>query len=332
MMPQNSWWRKVIRSVDLTTLLFSVVIGVLVWFYVSSRRTTTREISVPVEVALPDGWTLDGRAPAPRDLILHGSHQMVEQIVPGGVKFVAAIAAAEGIAAPVRDIDLHLTRDDLSGLTREVEVTAIKNADLHLRLVRQVRRYLPVELDFTGALPAGYALKSYNLSPQNLAVVAPMNYFTPDLVIKTQPVDLSNRTASFVTYTNALPLIINDRRFNFSDAIMAQVAVAETPSQKTLNNVPVAVLASVNGQVGGKISPAQVTVKIDGSEVALGLLGAGQITVFVDERDLRGNGAQKLKCRAIANDAYQVREITPAEVEWSPPESRQLLSPQNSGF
>lgn len=327
---QLSFWQKTkrwCRRLDILTVLFSLLLGALVWYYVNSRRIDTRTLRARVEISVPDHWQIDTPLPRFRAVVLRGPQQLVQNLRPEDLRFVRRLEAPVGDgakAAAARDVDVFLKADDLLGFPREViEVVDIPDPKISLSLVRPVRRYIPVSVDLTGTLPDGYAIKSFQHSPQYLPVVAPEDYFAPGLEIKTRPVDLGGHTKSFVAYVDLQPLIIKGRVISFSESVFTQFTVEPLPAKKEIENVPVGLLLATPMEKlsGHKIVPSQVTVRLEGHKNLLDTLSARNLTVYIDSRDL-GTSAQAeytLKCRALDVEGAKVVDIVPSEVKWQMP-------------
>lgn len=329
---QLSFWQKtkrLYRRLDVLTVLFSLLLGTLVWYYVNSRRIDTRTLRARVEITVPDHWQIDSALPRFRPVVLRGPQQLVQSLRPEDMRFSRRLEAPAGDGAKgaaSRDVDIFLKADDLMGFPRDViEVVDIPEPKISLSLVRPVRRYIPVTVDLTGTLPDGYAIKSIQHSPQYLPVVAPENYFDSGLEIKTRPVDLNGRTKSFVSYVDLQPLIVRGRVISFSESVFTQFTVEPLPGRKEIENVPVGLLlATPMEKLGGhKIVPSHVAVRVEGYKNKLDALSARNLTVYIDSRDL-GTSAQAeytLKCHALplGVDGARVVEIIPNEVKWQMP-------------
>lgn len=329
---QTSFWAKIThwcRRVDVLTVLFSLILGALIWYYVNSRRIDTRTLRARVEISVPDHWQIDSPLPRFRTVVLRGPQQLVQSLRPEDMRFSRRLEAPAGGDAKgtvSRDVDIFLKADDLMGLPRDViEVVDIPEPKISLSLVRPVRRYIPVAVDLAGTIPDGYAIKSIQHSPQYLPVVAPEDYFVPGLEIKTRPVDLNGRTKSFVSYVDLQPLIVKGRVISFSESVFTQFTVEPLPGRKDIENVPVGLLLATPMEKlsGHKIVPSHVTVRVEGHKNLLDTISARNLTVYIDSRDL-GTSAQAeytLKCRALALDVEGARvvEIVPGEVKWQMP-------------
>ena len=330
---QMSFWHKtkrLCRRLDVLTVIFSLILGALIWYYVNSRRIDTRTLRARVEISVPDHWQIDSPLPRSRTVVLRGPQQLVQSLRPEDMRFSRRLEAPTGgdaaKGAASREVDIFLKADDLMGFPRDViEVVDIPDPKISLSLVRPVRRYIPVAVDLSGTLPDGYVIKGFQHSPQYLPVVAPEDYFVPGLEIKTRPVDLSGRTESFVAYVDLQPLIAKGRVISFSESVFTQFTVEPLPARKEVENVPVGLLLATPMEKlsGHKIVPSHVTVRVEGHKKLLDTLSARNLTVYIDSRDL-GTSAQTeytLKCRALALDVEGARVvgIVPSEVKWQMP-------------
>lgn len=327
-----SFWKRVHAfccKIDLLTVIFSLILGTLIWFYVNDRRTAVREVRARVEITVPDEWQMvDNTLPRYRTVTLRGPQAAMQNLRQDDIRFVDKITISEESNArgtSAKEIDISLKPESLRGVPDTVQVVDIADPKLTINLVRPVRKYIPVEVQLEGTVPEGCVLTNYRHSPQYIPVEAPEDEFTPGLVAKTRPVPLSGRTSSFVVYADLEPLTLRNRVIGRKEAIFTEFTIEPRKAQKKIENVPVGLLLATPMEKlsGHKIIPNQVTVRVEGSDSALSALDARGLTVYIDSRDL-GTSAQTecvLKCRALEPEGVKILEIIPAEVKWQTPET-----------
>lgn len=310
-------------ALDLLTVVFALVVGSLIWFYVNSRRTATREMRARLEVTMPSGWQLSSQPPKFCRVMLRGPQQVMQTLRPDDLRFTEKLTLADsGSSRPIssiKDVEIHLQADNLIGLPRDVQVVEIIDAKITFNLVRAVRKYIPVEVVFNGELPENCELKNTKNEPQYVAVTATEDDFTTGLVVKTRPIDLEGRNKTFATHVDLQPLKMAERTIELSDSILVNLTIVEKSASKIIENVPVCMLLATQVErLGGhKILPTQVTVKVEGSENLLNTLSERNITVYVDSRDM-GTSTEleyTLKCRVLPVDDLKIIEIIPSEVK-----------------
>lgn len=330
MKTQPSFWKKlqyICHKLDLLTVLFSIILGTLIWFYVNSRRIATRQVRARVEITVPDGWQIDSTLPRFRNVVLRGPQQLVQSLRQDDLRFTEKLAfseTSESRAAASKEVDISLKSENLKGFPRDmIEVVEIPEPKISLTLVRPIRKYIPVDVELEGTLPEGYVLKEFQHSPQYIPVVAPEDDFTAGLVAKTRPIDLTGRTKSFVAYTDFQPLTLKNRVVGLKDSVFVQFTLEPKAARKTVENVPVSLLLATPMEKlsGHRITPSHVNVTIEGSENVISTLNARNLTVYIDSREL-GTSAQSeytLKCRALEHEGVRILKIAPAEVKWKMP-------------
>ena len=187
------------RRLDILTILFSLVLGALIWFYVDSRRIGTRTLRVRVEITAPEYWQIDNPLPRYRSVSLRGPQQLVQSLRPEDMRFARRLEAPAEVAgkgAAAREIDVSLNADDLMGFPRDViEVVDIPDPKISVSLVRPVRRYIPVAVDLAGTLPEGYVIKNFQHSPQYLRGwrLRPGRWICPAAPNRSWPMSTSSR-------------------------------------------------------------------------------------------------------------------------------------------
>lgn len=324
-MKREHWRNKLSfgRS-DLVTLLLSVVTGMMIWVYVDSRRTEERTVTARLEVVVPVGWRLDGQPPETVLVSLRGPRTVMGTLKPEEVRFRRELEPPPG-ATSNQEIHFQLTRDDLRGLPRDVTVTGIPEATIKLRLVRPVRRFVPVEVQTKGEMAKGFTIKNITFSPEYVAVYAAAEEFSGADAAKTLPVNLTEKTASFGTYVDLEPLKLKHKNLVLEDPVFVQVEVVEKIAQQHLEKVPVGILLATPMEklVGGKLIPSQVTVVVEGGEQAVASLAANAISVYIDTKEMGSSvqGEYTLRCRTIAPAGIKVLSVDPEEVRWVIPGS-----------
>lgn len=320
---------------DLVTLLLSIITGVMIWVYVDSRRTEERVVKATLELGIPPGWKLDDQSapPATVRVSLRGPRTVMGALKSEDVRFYRALELPAG-ASSNQEIHIELTRDDLRGLPRDVSVIDIPEPTIKMRLVRPVRRYVPVEVQTKGDLAKGFSVKAITFSPEYVAVYAPAEEFSGADAAKTVPVNLAEKTESFGTYVDLEPLKLKHNNIVLEDPVFVQVEVVEKIAQQRLEKVPVGILLATPMEklAGGKLIPSQVTVVVEGGEQAVSALAANSVNVYIDTKEMGSSvqGEYTLRCRTLAPAGIKVLSVIPEEVRWVIPTAGTATPAENA--
>lgn len=323
---RSEHWRNKLRfgRSDLFTFLLSVITGVMIWIYVDSRRTEERSVKAALEIGIPPGWKIDDKPPEFVRVSLRGPRTVMGTLKPEEVRFYRALELPPGAAAN-QEVHFELTRDDLRGLPRDVSVVEIPESSVKMRLVRPVRRYVPVEVQKKGELAKGYLVKSITFSPEYVAVYAAAEEFSGADTARTLPVNLAEKTESFGTYVDLEPLKLKRNNIVLEDPVFVQVEVVEKTEQVKIEKIPVGILLAtpLEKLAGGKIIPSQVSLVLEGGAQTMSTLTSNSVSVYIDTKEMGSSvqGEYTLRCRAQAPAGVKVVKIIPDEVRWVIPAS-----------
>ena len=304
---------------DLLTFLLSAFVGCAVWYYVETSRIEERELRAELSVRIPRGWEAQGMLPRTRSVVLRGPRNVIASLRPGDISFRVHVDL-ESNAAYRQEVHIQLKSEDLKGIPEDVFVDKIVDPEVVVGLVRPVRKYIPVKVEFEGELPEGYELAEYSFSPRFVAVFAPREQFKQENFVLTRPVDLSDRRSSFTSYVDLQNLKLKDIVKYMSESVSVHVKIRPAPAEKVFKNVPVSLLLStrLDNFVGGKLIPPQVSIKVEGDKGNLDNMEAKSFTAYIDTRDMGSSiqGEYVLKCHALAPVGVEITKIIPEKIRW----------------
>lgn len=306
------------------TLSLSILTGLMIWVYVDSRRTEERVVNARLEITVPPGWRMSGNVRNHVRVVLRGPRTIMGGLTPDEVRFFRQLEVPAG-AASSQEIHLELTRDDLRGVPRDITVLDIPDAAVQVNLIRPVRRYIPVEVQFNSEVPKDYELKGFDFSPEYVAVYAAQDEFGAADVAKTMPVNLKDHTASFGTYVELQSLKLKNTTVFPDESVFVQVNISEKKDQVTLEKIPVGILLAtpLEKLSGGKLIPPQVSVTLEGGAKTLKSLTPGAVTIYIDTKDMGSSvqGEYVMRCRSLAPQGVRVVTVSPQEVRWVIPKA-----------
>lgn len=310
---------------DFITLLFSIFIGIAVWYYVETSRTEERQLSADLIIRVPRGWEAQGSLPKDRSVIIKGAKNVIASLSPGDIHFRVVLRIDDN-ASSLQDVHLELKPDNLKGLPEDVIVERIFDPELIISLVRPVRKYIPVKVETSGEVPKGYELGSITYSPKYLSINAPQDQFSNEDIIITDPIDLSNHTQPFNSFVDLRPLRLKDTTKYLSDSVSVQIEITPAAATKIFKNVPVSLLLATRMEnlAGGKLFPPQVSIEVEGDKITLDSVESKAFTIYIDTRDMGSSvqGEYVLKCRALSPAGIEIINIIPSEIRWQIPQPK----------
>ncbi len=316
-------------TIDYVTLIFSMFIGIAIWYYVETSRTEERQLAAELSIRIPRGWEAQGVLPRSRTVIVKGAKNVIASLSPGDIQF-RVFLDIDNNASSMQDVHIELKPDNLKGLPEDVIVETIFNPQLVISLVKPIRKYIPVKVETTGKLQEGYELTNISFSPRYLALNAPEADFTKDLTAITDPIDLTSHTLPFTTYVDLQPLQLKDSTRYLSESISVNVDISPAPTTRIYKNIPVSVLIATRMErlIGGKLLPPQVSIETEGNKMLLDKTESKAFTIYIDTRDMGSSvqGEYVLKCHAIAPPGIKIINIVPGEIRWKIPQLQQNKS------
>src|ERR1700722_16184059 len=166
---------------------FSLVVSLLLWFTFARNPEVGGFVSVPVEYrGMPDDLEISSDLVGSVSIDLRGSSEKVANL---SAAKSAVVLDFSGIHQPgeqtfqIDDRDISLP----SGMHLERAIPA----QIRLHFERRTQQDVPVQVRFSGALPAGYRLQKYTVDPENLRLVGPESRVRKIEFAVTDPVDLS---------------------------------------------------------------------------------------------------------------------------------------------
>jgi YbbR domain-containing protein len=184
-MTRNWIWRRLTHNIGWK--LASFALAVLLWFVIAGEPELVAIQSIPVLYRnLPGNLLLLSDAPDQVRVELRGSSGRLTRATLSDA--FAALDLA-GVIAP-GDQTFTLATADFS-LPQGVRFVRAVPSQVHLRFDRILSKAVPVELQLTGQLPAGYVVASKSVEPQTLNVSGPESRVSAIRSAQTDPVDLS---------------------------------------------------------------------------------------------------------------------------------------------
>jgi diadenylate cyclase len=166
--------------------LASLFLAVLLWLAFSSAPVVVTTHSAPIVYNnLADGWMVAGDSPEIVHLELRG---------PAG-RLTAASLAETVVRFDLTNIgstdDRTFTISE-SNINLPPGVTFLRAvpSQLRLRLAHLGEKVVPVQVRFSGALPAGYRLTRQTVSPEQLRIAGPETHVAFVNQVETDPIDL----------------------------------------------------------------------------------------------------------------------------------------------
>ena len=172
--------------------LVSLLLAVLLWLAFSSAPLVVTTHTAPIVYNnLADDWMVSGNSPETVHLELRGpaGRLTVSSLAETVVRFdLANVGGTEDRTFTISESNINLPPG--------VAFLRAVPSQLRLHLAHLAQKEVPVEVRFSGALPAGYQLTGQNVSPERLRIAGSDTRVTSVAQVQTDPIDLHSLTQS----------------------------------------------------------------------------------------------------------------------------------------
>jgi hypothetical protein len=326
--------RRARSAVEITrTALISLLLGTLIWGYISARRTDERTIDVALELRVPTGWTLERlHAPPTVQVSVRGPQQYTAGLRNEDVRVLRQIRVSDDARDPYTT-SLQLEPAHVRGLPQEIEVRQIEPETVEVRLLPLEEQYVPVEVDLQGEPAEGFAVTGVSVSSRSAPILAPKGVVDPDEVIRTRPISIAGRRSPYIGNVRLEPFRKDGESYvPREDVVLVTVEIQPRPVEQVVERVPVRILltTAMEGLSEAELHPPRVDVTVEGPAARVAELTPGDLTVYVDMRELHSSATGEYTLRAKVmppGGEVRVRGVSPEEIGWvipPPPETREV--------
>lgn len=257
--------------------LLAVLLAFAIWVAVTGEARIVQDFRVPVDIDVPDNLVPGESPPSTVSIRLRGPETLFRRLDP--LPLEVHVDLHDASPGPR---NVQLTADSVSGLPKGVEVTLIEPDRFRVVLERRARKTLPVVASFSGQPPRGYAVYDVRITPEVLDVEGPESGVAALTRLRTDPIHLENRTASFSVTVAAVPSRLEVRVVD-PVPLEAQVEVDVAPESRTFPGVPVFAAGQFRAV---PLAPATVAVTLSGPPALLRSIQPGQLRAVADTSGL----------------------------------------------
>jgi YbbR domain-containing protein len=180
---------------NLGTKLLALAIACVAWYLLTGERReriSERSYRIPLSIVnIPRGTLIVSPLPDAVDVRVRGAFTPLRQLDPG--KLEAVIDLLDATPGERR---YALDADDIN-VPREVEVIAVSPPEIRVLLDAVEEKTLPIVADLVGTPPPGSRVEEVSVEPRQARVVGPAKTLARMAQIRTDPVSIDGRDASF---------------------------------------------------------------------------------------------------------------------------------------
>ncbi len=184
---------------NLGTKLLALAIACVTWFVLSGQRReriSERTYRIPLSVVnVPAGTMIASPLPDAVDVRLRGAFTPLRTLEPSKLEAVVDLldATPGEKRYPLEPGDINVPRD--------IEVIAISPAEVRLVLDRVAEKTIPVVPEITGQPAPRVRLEEVTTEPSIVRILGPAKVVAGVASIRTEPVSVEGRDASFSEMT-----------------------------------------------------------------------------------------------------------------------------------
>lgn len=253
--------------------LLSLALAFAIWVFVSGEKSIVRDFAVPLQIRLPENRILTTPPPTTVTVRVRGPEGLMQRLdrVPMGLGMILE-------DPPAGQQEVQLSKADLDGVPRGMEVEFIDPDRLRLDVDVRSRREIAVEPTFLGQPPEGYAFYGVQVIPETVLVEGPESAVSDLEIVRTNPIRLDRRTEPFVARVQAIPA---DGKARVVDPrpLEVRVVVDAGPVERTFEDVPVELVGQLFETA---ISPAALNVTLSGPPTLVERIVPEQIRLVAD--------------------------------------------------
>ncbi|MBN2233238.1 MAG: YbbR-like domain-containing protein [Deltaproteobacteria bacterium] len=201
---------------NLNLKILSLIIAVLLWFFVIGESKTEQGMEIPVEFkGIPEAVTIVNDVPSAIHIRVKGSATLLRPLNDKPPIFSVNLSAAD-----IGENIVLLDQKYLKNLPLGVAVVDISPVSITVVLDRIVEKRLPVEVTTVGAVPPGYVLSRLAAVPETVLVRGTRTYLEDIERIATKPVNLAEIDGRM---ERDVPLVFVPGRLKFIDPLAVRV-------------------------------------------------------------------------------------------------------------
>lgn len=246
-------------------------------FGIHRLQRVQRAFVTPIEITgVPDGYAIEGQSHARAKIRIEGQPEDLAR---------ADLFRLQVNLPESPDLDGVYPIVPSISATTSLQILEITPAELHIRLVKTVKRELPVQVRLEGEPAQGFRLGRVTIKPSTTVASGPLETIQNLKFIRTTPITLTGASAPLKL---KIPAEKSDEATLTltPDLFTVLVQVKEVPSTILLKGVPVTTgpeeLRSVY------VTPDTVDIEVTGpARLVEALKATGGVTAVIDTRDLK---------------------------------------------
>lgn len=263
--------------------LAALLLASVLWYSIREAISFETVLNdVPIDILHDDGWAVLDRSDETVDIRFRGSRADIANVSREQTKVIVDM---KGLATGGQHL-VPLRPDHVKIGGSGARAVYLRPERITVSLDREGERPVPVKADIQGAVPDGYEVEKIVCTPASVLLKGPLARLQEVDMLRTQPIDFEGRVQSFkVRKSVAPPSSVWTARME-PDRVLVEVALKESAALRTMENVPIKLLALPGSKSAGRVDPTRVNVVLQGRSEILGAMSVAQMRAYVDGSDL----------------------------------------------
>lgn len=246
---------KSLISKDWLQKIVSVLLAVILWYFVGGEDKIDKIVMVPIEIInLPRDLVISNQFKKEIEVTVSGPRSLILDMANKSVTRQVDLSSATPGTMVIENDGAHIP------VPRNVEVQRVQPSSIILSLDKLIQKQFPVNAKTVGSVPAGYSLVDLKIDPDVISITGPQTILSQVDDLETRPINLDGLKESAQLQ---IPLALEPAIVELigETSVTADVKIAIDTITKTVEKVPVRVV--VNGSIQDVIPPyAKVTLKV----------------------------------------------------------------------
>ncbi len=299
---------------DIFLKVISLLLGVLLWYFVVGEDQVDITMQVPIEVVnLSPDLVIANEYKRDIEVSVRGARSLIQELRDRHITRPVDLSAAKPGTFVVKN------DPDSIPFPNGVTVLRVQPTNIVLLLDKLIQKRFSIDAVVDGEPQKGYEVKSLQLEPDSLVIAGPKAILNSELALQTFPIDLEgiNKSVMRQVHLNLQPDFIN---LIGETVVTARIEVGEKLVKKNVSGIPVNI-HKTNQPVVIKPNSISVIANIPENLLSetpkLPILFRAAIAVG----ELSGKQMVPVTVQGInvpGHDPIEVLKITPEKIEVTP--------------
>ncbi len=290
-------------------LLLCFILAFLSWQGI--RKNIGFEVSVSnitVDVDLPEGWAILEKSVHHVNVLFRGSSEDIRYLNSEQLRVVVPLSD------PTAGDEIHikLLAKYLKNPT-SAKIVRFSPSDIFIKLDKEGERLLPVKAALDGSLPEGLEIDKIVCTPASVRVSGAEQILSKMQNIHTEPIQLTDRQASFKeSVPIALPQV--DRIRVNPDWVSVDFVLEQHTSTQEFDEIPVRILCESGEGRQMELHPKTIKITVKGQQQRIEQMRATDVFAYVNCSDLTESTGYDLPVTIKLPSGLQLVKTDPATI------------------